>query len=329
MSTLINPLTYVPKEPVTQQKGIDPISLKLMQYKVDADNVIVARYNDQSASWVTLKEYGFFPIPDAMMSAITEEELDQLCDDLDETEYFAEFTEYIYVGDEPRKPDGSPYPVVFDLQNFLGDSYPTMLKFLSMMPRQMLFPWFNHEIRPALAKGGGSSNINLNGKAPQQIHNTMYGVTYTEGPLDQLMWGAFIELFNRANIDHCNKNKISPQQWEDEKLESYYIAQSEDTVKSVEEQISSYKDIDLADDPKAVALIEEYAKLPKIGDQGLEINRQSAVRELLRQKEYEAVRGIIDAFKYAKQSVIGESITQPIPFDIVSEDGKAVRATGG
>ena len=44
-------------------------------------------------------------------------------------------------------------------------------------------------------------------------------------------------------------------------------------------------------------------------------------------KEYDLVQAIIDAYRYAAQTNIGDALTKPIPFDISDETGRTVKAT--
>jgi hypothetical protein len=144
---------------------------------------------------------------------------------------------------------------------------------------------------------------------------------------EDMTWAGFIDFFNECNLEYCNQNQIEPWAWEDEKLKAYYVSQDQPVVDEFLNRMQSYQDVNLAQDPRVIELLSQYKELPALGDPGLEISRQNAVRELLAQGEYDAVKGIIEAYRSAEYTVFSEVLNKPIPFDIDTEDGEIIKAT--
>lgn len=99
-----------------------------------------------------------------------------------------------------------------------------------------------------------------------------------------------------------------------------------EAVKSIQDRFNQYEQNSNLP-VKAQKLLLAYAELPRLGDLGLEISRQSAVNELIKKKQYDMVQAIIDAYRYAHQTEIGKALKEPIPFDIQDQSGRVVKAS--
>lgn len=237
-------------------------------------------------------------------------------------------TEYIIVGDEPLDKTGGLPPGVFDLKSVLSaEDYDTLYKYLMMMPRSMLHEFFMKKVWPGIpwdqyANGTGPAPTN------RPLTTTIYGESHYKKQYEDLVWGAFIDLFNQANLEYCNKNQMEPWAWEQQKTDGYYISSSQEALNDLAADIQNYQDVALALDPQAKLIMEAYVQLPRLGDLGLEINRQNAIKELLKKKDYLTAQAVVDAYRYAQDTVLGEQLTKPIPFDITAADGSLdVKAT--
>ncbi len=295
-----------------QVKGTDPVTLKLTYYRADQNGFLVEKYLDSEDRWLSYLDAGVFAKPGDLTEALGEVEKQEIATMIVASGLFKPKTEYIIIGDEPSGGSG-----VVDLKSMLTTAeYEKLKKLLIMMPRQIFRAWFDKTVvptLPGLAMGWGIDPI--------------YGVNIMKKPSDDMTWAAFIDLFNQANLEYVNKEQIDPWDWEQEKYQSYLISQDQPALTAIENDLKAYENVDLALDPKAKAIMEDYLTLAKIGDPGLEINRQNSVKELLKRKEYVLAQAIVDAFRYASQTDIGEILTQPIPFDVVAGDGQIVKAT--
>ena len=301
------PPGYAPAEPLTLWAGTITFDDKQTFYKVDPQGFLAFKYNMDLGEWEdgTIKRFVTptkFHVATEADNFIDKKELAKA---LMDTGMFVAKTRYIEIGDEPKGGSGA-----LNLKSMLlPDEVANIKKFLTFMPRSMLRDWFMKEVWPSIPANFSDS----------------YGLKQgTKKQFEDLVWAAFIEIFNEANLEHVTREKKDPWDWEEEKVEAYYISQNEPALKELEGQISEYQGLALAFDPQAQAIMEQYAMLPKVGDLGLEINRQNAVKELLRQKDYASAQAIVDAFRYAADTVIGPAIENPIPFDIVAADGSAV-----
>jgi hypothetical protein len=201
-------------------------------------------------------------------------------------------TEYIKIGDEP------PGQNVINLAKQMTIEQMESLKLaLIMVPRLLLRPWFE---------------VNLKAKL--------------EAGTEEYVWAALIDIFNETNLGYVTVRHIEPWYWESQKLEAYYKSQDPAQKALLDEKYTQYLAAKELLNPQAMALMRAYATLPKLGDLGLEINRQNAVRELLKQKEFEAVKAIIDAYRYADNTGLGPLLTQPIKEDITTPEF-SVKAT--
>lgn len=277
---MIDPNTYEPQEPLKQMKGSSPATGALTYYRVDQNGVIIYEYQSSEQRWAYFKETSNgFAEPNDLTPAISLDDLKQIKSSIINSGLIKLKTDYLIIGDEPAKGIA-----VIDLKSRIGEekyfNFKTLLRFL---PRMYLRAWYDKNIKPA----------------------------------HDMLWAAIIDTFNEANLEHIQENNMTPWQWEEEKLKSYYLAENKPVLDELNAKFAAYKELNTSPDPQAQALMMEYQKIPKIGDQGLEISRQSAIKELLVRKEYEAVKGIIDAFRYAQYTILNEAIVKPIPFDLV------------
>lgn len=290
-----NNLTYVPVGELTVWSGQYLFSDKPSYFRVDQNGFLAEKFDDGEKVWIKYQDFGApFMVPPNFHQAPDFQPVDkaELAQALLDTGLFIEKTKYITIGDEPVGGSG-----VLSLKSMLlPDEVANLKKFFTFMPRQMLRDWYMKKVYPSIPD--------------KQFEN--------------MVWASFIEIFNEANLEHINLKKIDGWAWEAEKLDAYYVSQNEPELAALESQISEYGQSSLAFDPQAKAIMEQYAMLPKIGDLGLEINRQNAIKVLLQQKDYQTAQAIVDAFRYAADTVIGDTITQPIPYNIVAADGSAI-----
>ena len=68
-------------------------------------------------------------------------------------------------------------------------------------------------------------------------------------------------------------------------------------------------------------IMDDFQKLPKLGDPGFEINRQNAIKQLLLLKDYESAQAVVDAYRYAADTVIGPTLEEPIPVNVMDKNG--------
>lgn len=242
----------------------------------------------------------------------------ELAKTLASKDIFKTKTHYILIGDEPRNANG-----VVNLASVLSkEQVEDLKKYFTFMPRMLLWNFFKNKIWANMpsepkAKAPGST------WTPVQ-RRSFYGETYMSKPDEDLIWSGIIDLFNIANLEYVTKNKIEPWKWEEEKMTAYYTSQDEEALKKLEQQAGKSLDIALERDEEAKRLMREYIALPKIADPGLEINRQNAIKELIKQKDYKTAQAAIDAFKYLNNTGIGAALQKPIPFDIKAQDGSGI-----
>jgi hypothetical protein len=156
-------------------------------------------------------------------------------------------------------------------------------------------------------------------KPPKPLQNmvTVNGMSVNvETSFAKVLWGGVLDLFKEVNLEYTLDKGISPKDWEEQKYTAYLISKDPQAKKDVETAIQ--KSIDVSTDPKAVPVLEEYLKLPKLGDEGLEINRQAAIRELLLKKEYDTALAVIKVYQYAIESGLGDGLSKPLPYTVNS-----------
>jgi hypothetical protein len=233
-----------------------------------------------------------------------------------ESGLFTSIVDYLAVGDEPQPPpdqiaQGQVYTGVIDLNALLKpDQLDSMKKFFLMLPRSFLQGWFNDQIVPNLAKDANQ----------QPLYKDMF-------------WGAFINLFNQANLAYIQTPGITnvetglpykPWEWEAKKLDLMMMANNQSDLATLQQQMTDYSTTSKLD-PRNAQLLRDYRKLPRLGDMGLEITRQNAINELLKLGEYDTVQAILDSYNYAHATqAMSDALTSPIPFNIVDKSGKQV-----
>lgn len=237
---------------------------------------------------------------------------------LAESGLFKEKTEYIKIGDEVQGTG------VFDLKTVLSSEDISSLKqFLTLVPRQYLREWFLQKVFPSLPE----EYVWLWTDAAGRLYDPTYNVWRHKKKYEDLVWASFVDLFNEANLEYINKNKLDPWDWEQEKLESFYLSKDQAAMAQVAADIDNFSDAALEQDPKAKAIMEQFASLPKLGDTGLEINRQFAVKELLKRKDYETAQAVVDVFRFINESELADAAKAPIPFDVQMPDGQTIFKT--
>ena len=211
---------------------------------------------------------------------------------------------YIIVGDEPMPPSNKldqnwVYTESIVITDFLSQDQINKLKtVLTFIPRVYLKSWFDREFAPSIED---KSHLNF-------------------------VWGAILNLFNEANTQYTFANNLLPYVWESQKLFSISEQARKDSEKAIQDQFNALES-QKPSSPEAMKLLVAYSKLPRLGDLGLEINRQNAINELLKRKEYDLVQAVIDAYRYAGQTELASALTKPIPFDITDQSGRIVKAT--
>lgn len=267
--------------------------------------IVVAYFDSADAS------FGIILSPDEAREAIVNSGL------------FKQKTEYIVIGDEPQGGRG-----VVDLKSMIKiDDYQSLVQYLTLMPRSMLREFYMKKIFPTLPYDINNP-ASMNFANWPQISDPLYGGSYPVKQFDDMVWAAFIEVFNEANLNYINQNGLDPWTWEQKKTDAYYVSTSKEAIEQLSQEIDQFRDVSLALDPKAKSIMEDYLTLPKLGDVGFEVNRQNALKELLKMKDYVSAQAIVDAFRYANDSVLGEQLSKPIPYDVTTQDGSTmVRAT--
>lgn len=316
---------------------------KLYLLRTDQTGIVLDVFDENTREWLSYGTQAF--LPDDPLSIITIDTAagllisdEALAQQLYDTGIFKKKTEYLIIGDEPK----SPATAVVNLKTMISETdYQNLRKYLTLMPRSILWNFFMTKVWPSLPTEDESSRVEaglsglpyrtkpkgmgfLGSLMTTRTTTSIYGDTHTVKPFEELVWAAFIDLFNSANLEYINANQLEPWVWEQKKLDAYYVSQSETAIKDLEAEISAYGNVGLGLDPQAVKIMEAYAQLPRIGDLGLEINRQNAVKELLKKKDYVTAQAVVDAFRYINESDLGVTLTKPIPYDVISEDGTTV-----
>lgn len=203
---------------------------------------------------------------------------------------FKSSTNYIIIGDEPVDESGNIFHGVIDLQKQLGIEAITKLKsVLVMMPRMNFRGWFELNILPSLE----------------------WDYQNNERRFEKAIWGAFIELFNLANLEYVVQHQLEPWVWESQKKAAYDAVEYSPELARLQARLAQ-----IPTDLRMETLAKAYSELPPLGDPGLEINRQNAVKELLKQGEYDTVQAIIDAYRYSHQTVLDSTIRSPFPLEV-------------
>lgn len=224
-----------------------------------------------------------------------------------ESGLFTNIVDYLAVGDEPQPTGGEDtkglvYTGVIDLKSMMkADQLDALKKFFVILPRKFLRGWFDDQIVPSLSKDANGEPI-----------------------YEEMFWGAFINLFNEANLASVQASGYSPWDWETKKLDTMMMVNSQSDLDTLKKQMTDYS-VTSKLDPRNAQLLRDYRKLPRLGDMGLEITRQNAINELLKLGEYDTVQAILDSYNYAhSNSVMHSALTSPVPFNIVDKSGKQV-----
>ena len=259
-----------------------------------------------------LKNFGMGEDPILGVDADTDEIVGEV---LAETGLFKEKTEYIIVGDEVR---GS---AVFNLKSQLSaESYAQLKQFLTFVPRQHLHDWFMETVQHQLPSPMADAQDPF-------FTDPITGKIHQKRGFEDFIWASFIDLFNEANLEYINQAQIDPWTWEQEKMEAFLMSKAKGEIEAIEDDISRFTEQGLESDPEARTILVRFAELPKLGDTGLEINRQNVIRQLLMTGDYKLAEAVVDVFSFLDESDLKEVLKAPIPFDIVTGDGQTVKKT--
>ena len=271
-----------------QVKGIDPVSNEVMIYRVEDDGRVVERWNPATKSWQGQP----FVCPTSFGPVISQKESQEAVMYL-LNNGFKKVTAYITIGDEPA---GN---FVTDFEKFIGQSEAkAFFELLQSMPRQYLRAWFMESIWPKLEGGILPFKDASDSKAADLYGEKIGGKKKDE----DLVWGAVIDYFNRANLEYCNKFQVEPWAWEEEKMRLFLISQNRDELQKMEQEFDATVSALTSNESQKQKLIERYNRLPKSEDPGLEVTRQAAVNRLLDDGEFDIVAGIIDSYEAAAKS---------------------------
>lgn len=309
-------IAYVPVLPLVQYSGLNYYGTQpgsSAYFNVDQSSVPVQIYDN--GAWRLYSEFlgdSNPKLPLLIDKVLNDAARQNIATNMASSGLFKAKTEYLTIGDEVQG-EGT-----IDFAGLLRPDDILMLKqYLTFMPRQFLWNFFIQKIYPQIPQAGVLGSMN-EGKI---ITDPIYGTAYGYKTYQNLVWAGFIEVFNQANLDYINTNKIDAWTWEGQKNAAYVTSQDTAQIAALQAQFTQFNDVTLALDPIAKGIMDDFATLPKLGDLGMEINRQNAVKELLKMKEYTSAQAIVDAFRYAKDTVVGTALTQPIPADVVLSDG--------
>jgi len=331
----VNPYaTFAPGQPILPSNGfthdpfLDVWAGPLQIFKISAGSLPIQVLNPQTNIWVDnlgwkdsepILRKNPFVVAKANETDVQAPPptVDQVATELAASGLFKEKTEYITIGDEPMGGRG-----VVDLKSMLdADSYKNLFRYLQMMPRQILRDFFMDKVWPDLPWDMYFKASDGMPTSARRVQDPIYGGFHYKKTFEDMVWAAFIDMFNEANLDYINKNRLEPWEWEQQKMEAYYVSNNQEAMAEIEQELESISNVGLALDPKAKVVMESMKLMPKLGDVGFEINRQNAIKELLKMKEYETAQAIVDAFRYASETEIGETLSKPIPYDIKTGDG--------
>lgn len=288
-------------------------------FRVDVNGFPVGRFENGSwnMSYRPGPEYKTGPTtyrrPFYMEPALSNSSDQQLALEMAGSQLFKNKTSYLVIGDEPQGGTGT-----VDLKALIEDDiYQMLKKYLTFMPRQLLRDFFMKKIWPGIPQ----NSIYGETDEGRMIYDPIYGGYHFKKSYEDMVWAAFIDLFNVANLEYINQKQISAWAWEQQKTDGYITSQNSDSLNELSKQFDQAGDVALALDPIALKIMDEFATLPKLGDPGFEINRQNALKQLLLMKEYTTAQAIVDAYRYTKDTVLGPQLEAPIPFNLVGKDG--------
>lgn len=266
---------------------------------------------DELSSVIEMNEINY-----ALQTAKTPEEAEaaRVAKAIVEVDKFVQKTEYIEVGDEV------PGDAALSLEKTLkAEEYQNIKTLMTHMPRAYLREWYMKTVWPNLP-----TRASL-GLPSEMIYDKLYGTYIENKPDNDLVWASFIEVFNQANLEYINLKKLDPWTWENEKLEAFYLSKDQKALDELKSSFQRFTDESLSKDPRAKRILEQFAALPKLGDTGLEVNRQNSIRELLKAQEYAAAQAAVDALRYMSESKFGEGMMKPLSMDITLDTGKTIK----
>ncbi len=314
------PASYMPGEVVACQfKAPNPLTGAYEYYRLDQNGFPLEKYmNGQWKKAYPILQFtypigaGLVRRPANMVPAMSDQDKEQLALELAASNLFKPLTNYLTIGDE------TPGSGAIDFKSLLDeDTYSLLKQYLSFMPRQFLWDFFMQKIYPGIPFAQVYGEVTEG----NWITSPIYGTSYMYKSYLNLVWMGFVDMFNVANLAFINETQMQPWDWENEKLLAYNMSQDQAALDEMRARFDEYNNVTLVLDPIAKNIMEQYASLPKLGDLGMEINRQNAVKELLKRAEYDSAQAIIDAFRYAKDTVLGPILINPIPKNIVMPSG--------
>ena len=332
--------SYIPLDPFTQYRGVgrydivDEFGISISGYWVerlqpvsifalDAQNVAFQIWDYPLAGFRNYDEFLYDPlvpqVPTFTEPVLSPAGQNQIAFDMAQSLLFKDKVAYLIVGDEVRGNLSGTATGVMNLQTLMTDSDFTSFKsYLTFMPRANLWQFFMTQIYPGIPMAGAVGDI----REGTQVTDPTYGTVYIYKSYQDLVWAAVIDVFNQANAEYMAKTGLSdPWAWETQKTNAFYTTQNQTVMDNLRQQFQDFSDVGLALDPLAKPIMDEYATLPPLGDTGLEINRENAIKELLKSKEYVVAQAIVDAYRYAQDTIIGPALANPIPMDVIGQDG--------
>lgn len=325
VETQVEPGEYVPVSPLTQLRGTDPSSGMSYLYEVDANGILVARYDELNNEWLSFKTYGPFQRPTDLREPITKEEAVGILEDVKSQGLITYATDYITTGDEPggynfdqgmgssQSLEQMSYegianaisakkgPYVLNIRDQVSaEDLKNLKNLFKLMPRQMLGEWFNFNIAEGLDTGG------LDGPIIKGSRRVGYG----------MVWAGIIDIFNEANLEYIRENNLAPWDWEEEKMKVYLTSQNKSEMEKLRLKFEEYSS---QFDLRAQKIMAEFAALPKLGDVGLEVSRQYAMSEFLKNGDYDSAEIVVKAYQTANQTEMKEALASPVRYDVEIE----------
>ncbi len=316
---------YVPVSPLTQYRGTDPSSGMSYLYEVDSNGIVVKRYDELKNEWLDFKTYGPFQRPADLREPITKEEAVGILEEVKSSGLITYATDYITIGDEPgghnftqgmgstQSIQAMSYegianaisakkgPYVLNIRDQVSvEDLGNLKNLFKLMPRQLLADWFNFNIAEGLETGGDDGPII---KGSRRIG---YG----------MVWAGIIDIFNEANLEYIRENNLAPWAWEEEKMKVYLTSQNKSEMEKLRAKFEEYSS---QFDLRSQKIMSEFAALPKLGDVGLEISRQFAMSEFLKNGDYDSAEIVVKAYQTANQTEMKTALASPVRYDVEIE----------
>lgn len=313
-------LNYTPGPPTPYQyKAPSGVNGAVEFYRVDVKGFPVWKFQNGiwNQNWKPdsslLIAANTYRRPYYLSPALSDSDDSQIALTMANSGLFKDKTTYLTIGDEPYPGDG-----VIDFKSLISDNdYTTLRQYLTLMPRQLLWDFYMKNIWGGIPYSSGLGTEDTQGAYVTSI----YGDSHLKKSYEDMVWAGLVDLFNSANLDYINANQITAQAWENQKTTAYYQGTSDESEAAVTAALEAAGDVSLSLDPKAMKIMNDFATLPKLGDPGFEVNRQNALKQLLLQKEYVVSQAIVDAYRYADDTIIGAALKVPIPVNLVGQDG--------